>query len=57
VLAANGLAMFSSGIEEQNFQNTMKLIKRKYFNINHLPAIKYSCCYAFVFAVGIKTRL
>ncbi len=54
---ANGLAMFSSGIEAQNFQNRMKLIKRKYININHSPAIKYSFCYAFVFAGGIKTRL
>jgi len=50
----NGLAIFSSGIEAQNCQNTIKLIKRKYFNINHLPAIKYSFCYAFVFAGGVK---
>lgn len=27
-LCFNGLAMFSSGIEAQNYQNTMKLIKR-----------------------------
>lgn len=50
----NGLAMNSSGIEAQNHQNTMKLIKIKYFNINHLPAIIYSCCYAFVIAGGIN---
>ena len=37
---------------EKGYGCKLIILEEKDFNINHLPAIKYSCCYAFVFAGG-----
>jgi len=52
----NGLAMFSSGIEAQNYQNEKQLNRVINLAYSNKTAIKYSCCYALLILRNYDVR-